>query len=411
MPQVIKSIWLNVLPLSNHKHRVLCKLFDAFRDSCNFILDLCKREKPWSFAMLHSRSYHLVKKKFALHSQIVIDAIHHVWESLCNNPAEFTHPPVRFNIPRSGKFSHTKRGNLVAVIAVLGGRLAIPVKQDGAYRRFKSFLNIGYKCTQFRIIRKKERWFIIASLRKEFTIKKADVAIGIDVNSGSFAVTVYNNRVIKQFYFGQDIWHRQWKFMKYRKMLQSFAAKGDKRARRALRRLRGKERNFVKTRILQVAHETIDLAKRYNAFIAVERLEHIRRRRNRIANRKIYRIPYAKFLTALQSVAWQNGVFVKSINGAYTSQTCPNCEHRSKRNWIFFNGKRRLFRCIRCGYEANPDRIASLNIARKALLLERTLVQDSKSGDAVSQPIWHDEEVSQRRFTPPSAKLSASAES
>ncbi|MDF2954623.1 MAG: Transposase, partial [Candidatus Alkanophagales archaeon MCA70_species_2] len=142
------------------------------------------------------------------------------------------------------------------------------------------------------------------------------------------------------------------------------------------RRMKHDERNFVNTRIWQVAHEIVETAMKYDAVIAIEKLKNLRKksgkeRKPKRANRKIHRIPFHKFKQAIQSVAWQHGIDVVEVPATKTSQRCPKCGYASKKNWVFFNGKRRLFKC-RCGYEANVDRTASRNIA--TLALERGFV-------------------------------------
>jgi IS605 OrfB family transposase len=329
---------------------------------------------------------------------------------LKTNPDKFNRVPIRFNIPRSGKFAETKRGNPIVVIASFNGngRIVLPIKQNGAYKRFVEHLGNGWKCTQFRLHKENGNWVMIANLRKKFKVKQSYRAVvGIDINSGSFAITVLSGeKAMKQLYFGRDIWHKQWKFMKRRSMLQRYADKGSRKARRALRKLKGNERNFVNTRIWQVAHEIVEIARRYDAVIAIEKLKNICKRNDKgekpvTANRKIYRIPFYKFRRAIQSVAWQSSTGVVEVPAAKTSQRCPRCGYTSKKNWVFINGKRKLFRCIECGYEANPDRVASYNIA--TLALERGLVsfettlttrpQCSRAGGVVSRPVRLDEEV------------------
>ena len=190
--------------------------------------------------------------------------------------------------------------------------------------------------------------------------------------------------------------------MKRRSKLRSYADKGSGRARRALRKMRHDERDFVTTRIWQVSHEIVEIAIKYNAVIAIERLKHMRKhngkgRKPKRANRKVHRIPFHKFKQAIQSVAWQHGVDVVEVPATKTSQRCPKCGYTSKRNWVFFNGKRKLFKC-KCGYEANVDRTASRNIA--TLALERGLVSEttlstqpqiSRAGGDVSRPVRLDE--------------------
>ncbi len=67
-----------------------------------------------------------------------------------------------------------------------------------------------------------------------------------------------------------------------------------------MRKLKGKERSFVNTRIWQVSHEIVEVALRYNAVIAIEKLKHLRKhngkgKKPKRANRKIHRTPFAKF--------------------------------------------------------------------------------------------------------------------
>ena len=377
--EVVKCLKLNLLPLSKRKADLLVELFNSVLSCCNDILSIAKSSNPKNFVILHNTSYPIIKQKYNLHSQILVDCIHQVWENL-KTCQEFKQVPIRFNILRSGKFAKTKRGNPVVVIASFNGngRIALPIRQDGAYKRFVKHLEDGWICTQFRL-QKNGDYVVIVTLRKKFKVRQQYQAVlGIDVNSGNFALTVLgcDGRVRKQLYFGQDIWQKQWKLMKRRSKLRSYADKGSGRARRALRRMRHDERNFVNTRIWQVSHEIVEVAMKYDAVIAIEKLKHLRKRNGKgrkpkRANRKIHRIPFHKFRIAIQSVAWQHGIDVVEVPAMKTSQKCPKCGYTSKKNWVFFNGKRKLFKC-KCGYEANPDRTASRNIA--TLALERGLV-------------------------------------
>ncbi|MHA1596781.1 MAG: IS200/IS605 family accessory protein TnpB-related protein [Candidatus Asgardarchaeia archaeon] len=63
-----------------------------------------------------------------------------------------------------------------------------------------------------------------------------------------------------------------------------------------LKRLSGKQRNYVRTRMWQIANEIVKLAKEFNANIAIERLRHIRKRKSEWSKkntRKVNRIPTA----------------------------------------------------------------------------------------------------------------------
>ena len=95
--EVVKALKLNVLPLSRRKGRLLSELFSSVLGCCNDILSIAKSANPENFAILHTTSYPVIKQKYSLHSQILVDCIHQVWENL--NCKEFKRVPIRFNIP------------------------------------------------------------------------------------------------------------------------------------------------------------------------------------------------------------------------------------------------------------------------------------------------------------------------
>jgi len=132
-----------------------------------------------------------------------------------------------------------------------------------------------------------------------------------------------------------------------------------------LKRLSGRQRKYVKTRMWQIASEIVKLAKRFNANIAIEKLRHIRKNKeewSKKSRRKVNRIPYGFFRHALKHVAERENVFVKEVKPSYTSQTCPRCGHVGRENWKGYV----QFKCVKCGYGADRDRVASLNIALRA---------------------------------------------
>ena len=94
--EVVKALKLNMLPLSRRKGRLLSELFSSVLGCCNDILFIAKSANPENFAILHTTSYPVIKQKYSLHSQILVDCIHQVWENL--NCKEFKQVPIRFNI-------------------------------------------------------------------------------------------------------------------------------------------------------------------------------------------------------------------------------------------------------------------------------------------------------------------------
>ncbi|WP_425464471.1 zinc ribbon domain-containing protein [Paenibacillus oralis] len=52
---------------------------------------------------------------------------------------------------------------------------------------------------------------------------------------------------------------------------------------------------------------------------------------------------------------------VIAVDPKYTSQTCPKCEHKNKGNR---DKKKHHFKCKKCGYSSNDDRVAAVNLQR-----------------------------------------------
>lgn len=102
-------------------------------------------------------------------------------------------------------------------------------------------------------------------------------------------------------------------------------------------------------------------------FIALEdlRVQQMTKRgqRKRGLNRVILQQSWSSFLTVLQYKARLAGVEVLLVNPAYTSQACSACGHIAKEN----RESQAIFRCVNCGYEANADVNAALNILERGL--------------------------------------------
>lgn len=92
------------------------------------------------------------------------------------------------------------------------------------------------------------------------------------------------------------------------------------------------------------------------ARIKVENIKHLRtgRRRSRYLDAFVYR----EFFGSLRNTAERRGVLVEEVNPAYTSQRCSRCGWTRKGN-----RRGRRFDCGACGFAADADLNASLNIS------------------------------------------------
>lgn len=408
MVEEVRTIKLNILELTDAKETTLQNLLDACIDAGNTLLEVSDEyETRYS---LQEGEYESIKEEFGLHSQIIVDLCKDAFVASQNDGGSFSKYAIPYNVPRSGGFAETNNGNPVISVATLKDRLGLPIVQDGAWHRFNELLENGYEFTSFRLKKTRDGWIVLVPLKREVKQSgSADSIIGVDVGSRTLAsITILGReKVRKQLYFGRDVWEKQRNISTRRASLQSYADKGSSKARRTLRKLKDYESNFTQTRCYQVAHKIVKLAKKHHSLIAIEDLNGLKDAEgHRKSNRRTKRMPYHKFRAALEQVCAREGIGLITVDPYHTSKSCPQCGEIGKR----LNGGVN-FKCGNCGYEANADRVASLNIALRA----GQTISDSRTGSSQSSqgsvPVnghdWRDlgvEIMSSHDYSPPERK-------
>ena len=132
--------------------------------------------------------------------------------------------------------------------------------------------------------------------------------------------------------------------------------KGRKKKLQAINSLRDKERNFAKTYNHQLSYKIVKFAKDNKCeFINLEYLT-----KDGFENRILSSWSYYELQNMIEYKAEREGIKVRYVDPAYTSQTCSKCGHVDKEN----RPTQAKFKCINCGLELNADHNASINIAR-----------------------------------------------
>ncbi|MCK4327746.1 MAG: transposase [Candidatus Diapherotrites archaeon] len=379
----IKCLRLNLLKPSREKQRLLNELGSEYARVFTELRAIYSFAHLTSAIELHEWTYRAVRRDSFLPCQLVQEATRLVKATIKhNNPT----PNPRFNT-RVMSFKTTKRGNPVLSLSFKPcKRVLLPVAQDGAWERFNSFVTNGWACSSVVY----QRGVIWATIKKDVKPAKPITHnfIGVDVGCRCLAaVTVYdsfNHKIRKQLYFGKDIANRQERFSARRANLRSLADTGSRRAAKSLKKMRRKQRNFVRNRSYEVAWQVVRLAKEYGATIALEDLNGLKQRTvvrgAKRLNKIVQRLPYQKFRFALESICLVEGVAIAAVNPRNTSRACCACGVIDKRNRI--NGGK-LFRCVSCGFVANADRVGSVNIAGRAAE-KQVLLQSQSSAGRVS---------------------------
>ena len=132
--------------------------------------------------------------------------------------------------------------------------------------------------------------------------------------------------------------------------------KGRNKKLKAADRLRDKERNFVKTYNHQLSHKIVKFAKDNKCeFINLEYLT-----KDGFEDAILSSWSYYELQNMIEYKAEREGIKVRYVDPAYTSQTCSKCGHVDKEN----RPTQAKFKCVNCGLELNADHNASINIAR-----------------------------------------------
>jgi putative transposase len=386
---------LNLLPLTDSKHRKLQDTYNVFKALAATTFDAIKHEKPSTYTQLHQLLYAKNKANHVA-SQLVEEAQRYAWQRR-RVASKIEHPTIRFD-KRLFSWKTTKHGHPVFSVRANHERLGLPIQRDGAYVRLQAHLADGWVATS--VLMTCRYRFLVLLQKPPPTLQVTENVVGVDQNSNGIGVTVMNRRsgrILKQLYLGRDISLRQIRYENRRAVLQEYRDEKGHRGKAGLklRQLSGRQRNYVRTNTRLLVKQLTDLATQHKATIAIEQLYRLRRRKgqlNRKSRRKTNRIPYGFFRHALRHKSAQLGIPIVEVSARYTSQTCPRCGHisrQNRRNW-------RYFRCVRCRFEANADRVASVNICRKAIQIATyavTMSQTLPTGAPVSVPVRQDEEA------------------
>ena len=147
---------------------------------------------------------------------------------------------------------------------------------------------------------------------------------------------------------------RRYRLQKQLNMVKG--GKGRDKKLQALDRIKDVERNFVKTYNHMISKNIVKFAKQYNCeYIHLEKLT-----KDGFPDMILSKWSYYELQNMIEYKADREGIKVRYVDPAYTSQTCSRCGNICKENRI----NQEKFKCVKCGFELNADHNASINISR-----------------------------------------------
>ena len=235
----------------------------------------------------------------------------------------------------------------------LGGRLIVPLVY-GAYQR-ERFDRIKGQCD---LVLREGQWFLYATvnLPENAPVEVSDW-LGVDLGIVNLATDSDGNT-----YSGGGVERIRQRYASSRASLQRRGTKG---AKKCLRRKAKRETAFRRHQNHCISKALVGRAKDTQRGIALEDLKGIR---ERVTVRHSQRArhsgwAFAQLRSFVEYKARLAGVPVAAVDPRYSSQTCSDCGHRERAN----RKSQAEFVCCTCGFAANADWNASVNLRLRAL--------------------------------------------
>ena len=320
--------------------------------ACNYISNIAWEQRTFNKFRLHQLCYYAVREQFGLTAQIVVRALGKVADS--------------YKLDKKRKRTFQPHGAFPFDERILK---YYPNTQEVSIWSVASRLHIPYQAgpRQQELLRFQRGESDLAFIRGEFYLfatcevddpTEADVTeyLGVDLGIANIATTDDGER-----YSGKPVNRVRYRNRRLRQKLQK---KGTKSAKRLLKKLSGREKQFAQDVNHCISKAIVQKAERTGRGIALEGLMGIRERvRLRKPQRtQLHSWAFHDLGGKISYKARRCGVPLVYVNPAYTSQTCSVCGAVDKAN----RPNQSTFSCVSCGFSAHADVNAAVNIGLRA---------------------------------------------
>jgi len=325
----------------------------AYNDAANYISDQAWQRKTFRAYDLHHATYYAVRERFGLSAQLAIRVIKDVAD------AYKLDTKTKRTFRRMGSVTYDSRvlswqlSKSQVNIWTMAGRQRIPFVCGERQRQMLETLQ-----GEADLVYRNGVWYLHQPCNiVEDGSFDPDQWLGVDMGLVNLATDSDGNQ-----YSGAHMLSLRKRRRRQRKRLQ---AKQTRSARRVLRRLSGREARFASNENHRISKQIVELAKRTSRGIAFEELKGIRQR-VRLRRKQRDDLHSWSFYQLQQYITYKaqlHGVPVVHVDPRYTSQTCSACGHVERAN----RKTQDAFLCVACGFAAQADANAAVNISRAAV--------------------------------------------
>lgn len=345
---------------------------EQYTNAFNHVCQVAWENQEFNGVRLHHLTYHKVREKTGLKSQLAISARVKATETLASVQArkkkgkKVSCPQSKCSSIRYDDHSLTiDFTNRTINILTLNGRVRIPIFVPKYFEKY-----LTWKRCSADLFQVKDKTFLHIVFEKETDdVQPSGKMIGIDRGIRKLAV-ISDNR----FFGGGKIKHLSERYEKLRGQLQS---KKSRSAKIHLLKINKCERLMRKDINHCITKQIVEKLEK-GTTIVLEKLTGIRggakklTKEQRLEGKKTLRKPQRKevnkwnffqFEQFLTYKAMAKGCQVVYVDARYTSQRCSKCGYIAKNN----RQKQSKFKCRNCEFQLNADLNGARNIVLKYL--------------------------------------------
>jgi putative transposase len=347
------TLQTQLLPERDHAEKLKATV-ERFNEAANWGSGVAFKHKVSNKIDLQKIVYRDLRERFGLSSQMAVRCIAQICEAYKRDksirPVFRPHAAVPYDL-RLMSFKGPDRVSLLT----LEGRILVPVIMG----KYQAERYANAKGQSDLVLRADGKWFLLVTVDiPEAAPIPATDFIGVDLGIANIATTSDGET-----HSGADVNKTRKKHNLQRKRLGKKNTKG---AKKKAKRVGKKEARFRRHENHCISKKIVETAKGTGRGIGLEDLTYIRDRitaRGGDAKNRLGGWAFAQLGTFISYKAALAGVPTVFVDPRYTSQTCPECDHRERSN----RKSQSEFRCKACGHEQHADIVGARNIRNAAL--------------------------------------------
>ena len=367
----------------------LLQSMEQFKDASNYISNyIFNHEFPLNKNEVQKAVYYNVRKQYGLKAQMAISAIRGVVSRYKTVKTQLAQKPYRYNTGKQDQYGNdiwksvprtlewlwkpinfkrpqldlqrnrdwSLKGDHLLSLNTVNGRIKASFECQG----FDQYLDGSWQFGMAKVLKCGDKWMFHISATKElpdYQNTQTQHVVGID-RGLRFLATTYDEHGKTMFFRGQEAIHKRRHYKRLRQQLQS---RGTKSAKRRLKQIGQRENRWMTNVNHQLSKTLVDYYGPNTLFV-IEDLANVRQVTEKVAKDKRYEQVSWAFYQLGQFLTYKahlNRSEVVQVAANYTSQRCPKCGRIRKTNR---NHTNHLYKCDKCGYRSNDDRLGAMNI-------------------------------------------------